>query len=43
MAFPGYDLSFILHADATQQGLGTVLYQKKANGLWVIACVPQEL
>ena len=37
MAFPDNDLSFILHTDASQQGLGAVLYQKQADSLWVIA------
>ena len=37
MAFPQYTRPFILHTDASEQGLGAALYQKQAGQLRVIA------
>ena len=38
MAFPDFDKSFIVHCDASQDGLGAILYQEQSNGdLSVIA------
>ena len=38
MAFPEFDHPFVLHCDASQEGLGAILYQKQPNGrLAVIA------
>ena len=43
MAFSDYNLPFILHTNASQQGLGTVLYQKQADGLQVITYASRTL
>ena len=37
MAYPQYTQPFILHTDASEQGLGAALYQKQAGQLRVIA------
>ena len=38
MVYPQYDKPYILHTDASQEGLGAVLYQKQPNGnLGVVA------
>ena len=37
LAYPDPNLSYILHTDACQDGLGAVLYQKQNNQLHVIA------
>jgi hypothetical protein len=38
MAFPDFEKSFVLHTDASQDGLGAILYQKQDDGrLAVIA------
>ena len=35
--FPNFELPFILHADASGEGLGAALYQMQDNKAWVIA------
>ena len=37
LAYPGYQLPFILHTDSNSEGLGVVLYQKHEGKLGVIA------
>ena len=37
LAFPNYQLPFILHTDSSSEGLGAVLYQKQEGKLRVIA------
>ena len=37
LAYPNYQLSFILHTGSSSEGLGAVLYQKKEGKLRVIA------
>ena len=38
MSFPDFDKSFLVHCDASQEGLGAILYQKQPDGkLAVIA------
>lgn len=36
LAYPNFDLPFILHTDASNEGLGAVLYQHQDNKLRVI-------
>ncbi|KAK7879003.1 hypothetical protein WMY93_034163, partial [Mugilogobius chulae] len=36
LAYPNFDLPFILHTDASNEGLGAVLYQRQNNKLRVI-------
>ena len=38
LAYPDYKSSFIVHTDASQSGLGAVLYQHQGEILRVIAC-----
>jgi transposase InsO family protein len=37
LAFPDYNLPFILHTDASLEGLGAILYQKQDNKMRVVA------
>lgn len=32
MAYPNFEKPFILHVDASQDGLGAILYQEQENG-----------
>ena len=43
MAYPDFDLPFVLHTDASKDGLGTVLYQKQNGKLRVIDYGSQTL
>ena len=36
MAYPDYEIPFVLHTDASQEGLGAVLYQKQQRRMRVI-------
>ena len=37
LAYPDYQLPFVLHTDSSSEGLGAVLYQKQDGKLRVIA------
>lgn len=37
MGYPDYNKTFVLHCDASQEGLGAVLYQEQEEKLKVIA------
>ena len=37
MAYPNFEEPFLLHTDASETGLGAVLYQQQNGVLWVIA------
>ena len=37
LAYPNYDLPFIVHIDASKEGLGAVLYQEQNGIVRVIA------
>ena len=37
MAYPDFSKAFILHTDASREGLGVVLYQKREGVMRVVA------
>lgn len=37
LAYPDFNLPFVLHTDASEKGLGAILYQHQNGGLQVIA------
>ena len=43
MGFPHVNLPFILHSDASQNGLGAVLYKKQGKGIKIIAFASRTL
>ena len=43
MANPGYEIPFVLHTDASQEGLGAVLYQKQQERMSVIGYASRTL
>ena len=43
MAFPDFTLPFIVHCDASENGLGAILYQKQNNEMKVISCASRTL
>ena len=43
MAYPDYEIPFVLHTDASQEGLGAVLYQKQQGRMHVIGYASRTL
>ena len=43
MAYPDYKIPFVLHTDASQEGLGAVLYQKQQGRMCVIGYASRTL
>ena len=43
MAYPDYEIPFVLHTDASQEGLGAVLYQKQQGRMCVVGYASRTL
>ena len=43
MAYPRYDMPYVLHTDASQEGLGAVLYQRQDGKMRVIGYASRSL
>ena len=43
MAYPEYEIPFVLHTDASQEGLGAVLYQKQQGRMRVTGYASRTL
>ena len=43
ISYPDFNIPFVIHCDASQSGLGAVLYQKQGKHLNVISCASRTL